>query len=188
MVRNVHREPVTRYEAFVHKARAWFRAVRDTPAGVRIALLDVDTIVCGALDDAFRDSFDIAVTHRGGVGSINSGVVFARGGETTTAFFLRWFRLTARLAKSDKTKRFSDQDALKQCVAANLAAKVVGLPCQRWNCEQHTWKDFNKDTRIVHVKSDARKHLFNGEPLISEGAETVVTLWLAYAQAAGIAE
>lgn len=194
LVHNVDPRPTSRSgDAFVRKALAWTSTIQAADDGTDLVLLDTDTIVLGELASAFEveaahgGPFDVAVTSRGGLSGLNSGVLFVRVSSRTRHFFRDWSERTMEWCRCNRPPepRFGDQDALRDMLAAPHGIAVAWLGCARWNAEQHCWPP-RADCRIVHVKSDARRLLFGGRIHGNPGAQVVADMWIA-AEAAVLA-
>jgi len=162
-------------ESFVentHKLAAWQRAVDEAPDGTGVALLDVDTFITRPLDPVWELDFDVAYTVRPDTVTIpfNAGVIFLRATAAARDFMRAWSEENQRLLENPDAspgwrRKYAgvNQGALGHLLARRHAAKVVGLPCLEWNCEDASWKAFDPAvTRIVHVKSHLRNCLFHG--------------------------
>jgi hypothetical protein len=179
-VANTDPEGVHRSDAFIRKAQDWTRAVVEAKDHEWLALLDTDTLILGEIVSAFYEPFDIAVTTRGDLSTLNSGVVFVRVNDLVREFFAPWAERTAKWCERNRPDRVSygDQDALRDMVRKSTL-RFVELPCMIWNAQQDCWSHMNRDTRILHLKSDARRIVFGGEPIGQRGAEKAAALWTA---------
>lgn len=168
-----------RSHAFKRKAVDWFGAI--ATATQPLALLDTDTMVLASLAPAFAEPFDIAVTvHATAKGkALNSGVLFVRPSERVTQFFAQWPAATEQWCKRNSKQliRYGDQDALIAMLRQDHGLTVRELPMAVWNSTQLCWPAGIEEARIVHVKCDARGHLFDRVPLRTHGADAVVRVW-----------
>jgi hypothetical protein len=170
--------PANRSEAFKLKARDWTRAI--ARADEPIALLDCDTYVRASLAPAFDRDYDIAVT-RDEKGRLNSGVLFVRPSPKVASFFAPWEEHTKEWCTRNTPDRisFGDQDALEAMIQrAPGDLHITNVPMRIWNSTQRTWPRGIECARVVHVKSDARKHIEKGTALTTLGAQAVVNEWL----------
>lgn len=182
LVERTNGADLTRYMGFGQKALDWYRAVRNAyeQSIKRLVLLDTDTLVVGPLSDAFATTFDVAVTERQGKVRypVSSGAIYVRPSKATTQFFDRWMRITAKLAKDQSTKRFSDQIALRDMIGRTMI-EVVRLDCADWNNEQNSWGRLGPSTRVLHITSHIRRVLFKDhEPI--KGSENHIRIWQQY--------
>lgn len=149
----------------------WRSAIDGAPDGTPIALLDCDTMILRGLDDVWLEPFDVAFTARDPKRTThpnNAGVLFARAGVPSRAFFLEWHEavLRGRLAGQNLRKAWSrDFGGYEQAALSGLLertnAAIHALTCREWNCEQTEWGRFDGSTRIVHVKGSFRSALFD---------------------------
>lgn len=169
--------PADRSAAFILKARDWTRAIVN--ADELTVMLDCDTYVRASLVPAFDREYDIAVT-RDEKGRLNSGVLFVRPSIRVASFFAQWEDRTREwCARNTPDKiRFGDQDALEAMIQRNSTLDIASMPMRIWNSTQRTWAKGIGSARVVHVKSDARKHIEHGNALTNIGAQAVVTEWL----------
>ena len=155
----------------------WRRRIIDAPDGARVLLIDGDTFITRALDDAWSLDFDVAITMRhrhltkppgisGGI-PFNAGVIFLRVTDRTRAFMESWWRANLRFLGSQAEhepwrKRYAgiNQAALGYLLEqAQHGCEVRELPCVEWNCCE--WALYDPEvTRIVHVKSGLRRVTF----------------------------
>lgn len=167
----VHRCPPCpdRSAAFSRKARDWARTINESRLP-RLALFDADMFFQAPISSVWKWPFDIAVTtdivepHRGFRGSLNSGALFVRPSPKVAAFFEPWGRLTDKWCRRNSPPhviRFGDQDALAQMLAS-CELDVLSLPLHEWNSTQRTWHLGLDLARVVHFKSRAREHVFDG--------------------------
>jgi hypothetical protein len=177
-------------DGFLRKARDWTAAIDAAQDGTELALLDTDTLVLGSLAPAWEADFDVAITTRGGLATLNSGVLFVRVSRWTRELFAPWERLTRPWCEKNRPGcvRYGDQDALM--LMLRLAAvgnerlggmprvRVLELPCAIWNAQQHCWPPV-EGCKLLHVKSDARRIIFGGKLHGNPGADVVADLWRA---------
>lgn len=178
-VTNIDWAPTSRSPAFVVKARAWTEIICSEPDGTELVLLDTDTLVTGPLAGAFDGvGWDVGVTTRGCLSTLNSGVLFVRVSPAVRQWIAPWEALTVPWCARNEPHRvrFGDQDALKQLCKRRGGPVLWQLPCRMWNAEQHCWPPIDA-CKLVHVKSDARRLLFGGELHGNHGADVVAELW-----------
>lgn len=154
--------------ANTHKLACWAMRVHQAAIGDRLLLMDADTMIVNSLDAVWDRPFDVAYTVKSGSKfPINAGVVFVRVSLAARAFFARWVEENARLLRNDPERTYRKRygglnQAALACVLQAPAARVVALPCAEWNCEDSTWASFTPArTRIVHVKGDLQRAIFN---------------------------
>jgi hypothetical protein len=171
-------------DGFLRKARDWTRVIAEAVDGTEIALLDADTLVLGELGSAFRRPFDVAVTTRGTLGTLNSGVVFVRISDRVRDFFAPWAARTEPWCKRNTADsiRFGDQDALIEMLGEpHGPLRVLELPAAIWNAQQNCWPPV-AGCRIVHIKSDCRRLIFGGRLHGQPGADVAAAMWQAEEQ------
>ena len=164
-----------------YKMNLWDDAMQRFPDGEQVVFVDSDILILRPLDDAFDLEFDVGYTVREGTPPFNSGVIFVRVNERSRKFFREW-----RIANNKLIAKGADiTEYVRECVGANQTAfryvmdsiamgdakkwadppKMVAFPCSIWNCEQMSYKYFDRDqTRVLHVKSQLREYLLNDAP------------------------
>jgi hypothetical protein len=166
-------------DGFLRKARDWTRVLAEAVDGTELALLDVDTLVLGGLSSAFYRPYDIAVTTRGEMRTLNSGVIFVRVSDHVRRFFAPWAARTEPWCARNTADsiRFGDQDALIEMLGEpHGPLRVLELPSAIWNATQHCWPPID-GCRVLHIKSDARRLLFGGKLHGQRGAQRVAEMW-----------
>lgn len=173
--------------ANTQKMVEWARVVETATDGDEILLMDVDMVILRPLDDVWAQPFDYAYTVKPTTRyPFNSGVVFVRVSERIRAFFRVWCAENLRmLGDRDRhmpwRKKYGGINqaalgfALEHDVMRDL--HVLPLPCAEWNCEDSSWPTFRPErVRILHVKSQLRKIIFNKEA-VPPMLRPVVTCW-----------
>lgn len=137
----------------------------------RLVITDVDLMFTGNILKAWNYNFDIAVTVRDDP-KYNTGVWFYRPTANSKSFVKEWIQETKRLMNDyDKEYDFIhsngglDQASLCSTINKNKNAIIKELPCVEWNACQHEWKDVNKNTKVVHVKSKLRLVAVNNKDI-----------------------
>jgi len=132
------------------------------------AVCDIDLMFRGSIESIWERDFDLAVTIRNHTARFNTGVWFYRPTEKSNMFIKQWLDLTEEFSKNiNKIKmgldKYSglDQYALACIKKKNPDVNVLELLCQEWNAEQTCWKTIDRNTKIVHLKSQLRNELFN---------------------------
>ena len=141
------------------KAAEWVLAQKGD-----VIVTDVDLMFTGDMSEAFKMSFDVAVTKRGYRHPFNSGVWFFRDNKKARAFVQSWIEFTHDILKSKRLVRWArkkhggiDQGSLALAVDS-CRDTVAILPCRKWNAEQSSWKDIDDGVRCIHIKSAMRKY------------------------------
>lgn len=187
------RRPRTGVEAHAHntqKLEHWVSEALAMPDGSELILVDADVMVLRPIADIWEQAFDVAYTVKAeplppsAPFPFNLGVMFLRMSEPVRGLLSAWLRMNADLfamTPTDarvwrRTHGGINQAAFGMIVERGAldGLKVLTLPCAEWNCEESAWDTFDPDrTRIVHVKGELRRELFQAcrpkpalEPLI----------------------
>ncbi len=137
-----------------------------------ICFSDCDMLMTGDISDVWEYDFDVACTYRetwklSGRGiPFNGGVIFVRPNERSIKFFERLAEVNNQmLMDSDFHKKWRKKYAgMNQAAFGYLyekerdICKLIELPCPIWNCVDESWMKFNKDVKMVHIKSKLRKY------------------------------
>lgn len=152
-----------------------------------VIVTDVDLMFTGDMADAFSQSFDIAVTKRNYRHPFNSGVWYFRNNKKARLFVQSWIGFTKDILKCKRLIRWArkkhggiDQGSLALAVDS-CRDTVAILPCRKWNAEQSSWADIDKDVRCIHIKSAMRKYCL--EQRADEPPEHIarwVDMWKGY--------
>ena len=120
-------------------------------------ITDADTMFLGDCSSVFENEFDIACTIREGRCFVNAGVLFYRNTEKGRLLLNKIISMSESIYKNPDMFK----NILKRYLGADQAAvsimakqnKILKLPCEIWNSEQHSWDKFSRETKIVHMKS-----------------------------------
>jgi hypothetical protein len=120
------------------RTRIWAEFMDEIPT----VMLDVDTLVCGSVDEIFEDEFDVCLAERGKVDvPYNAGVMFSRCNEFWT-----------ELRDCPKTTSRDDWMIIEKTLPALVRKqkyKVKIVPGRIWNCSE---ADIPVEARILHFK------------------------------------
>lgn len=175
--------------ANTQKMEEWNAIVQGAADGERILLIDSDTFFVRGISDVWDREFDLAYTVKESRFPFNSGVVFVRVSPLVKAFFAQWaavnreMLLDARVHSSWRHMYGGiNQAAFGRMLGTDeaKAIHILGLPCQEWNCEDASWRAFDPAvTRIVHVKSELRRAIFDKRrvPPRNPGVPPLAKLW-----------
>lgn len=147
--------------------------VNESDNGSLIGLFDCDLMVLRPLYSIENQDFDLAITHRprGAQFRYNTGVVFVRVSNRTKKFYDLWYGVVKEMLADRKfyEKWKTQHGGINQCALAYLLANgmakglnVHTLECQEWNCENESWRRFDRNTRIVHLLGDLREAAVKG--------------------------
>jgi hypothetical protein len=128
-----------------------------------IAVCDCDMMFLKSIEYIEDKEFDIAVTTRDKI-KFNTGLWFYRPSERSRLFVIEWINQTKKIMENfcryeefchehggiDQASLFVTVKKLKRKI------KLLELPCSEWNSTQSEWKEVDKNTRIVHIKSKLR--------------------------------
>jgi hypothetical protein len=171
------------------KLEHWCDLIAAAPLGERILLIDADTAILRPLDDIWERDFDLAYTERDRSVTrfpINGGVLFVRVSESAKAFVEAW-RLENRrmLTLKDWRATYGVFGGINQAAfmvtlkrRKDFGTAALALPCREWNCEDSSWRKFDKaTTRILHVKSELKRNAFSRYAPIRGDLQPLVTIW-----------
>jgi hypothetical protein len=156
------------------KLDRWCEVACALPDGAELLLIDADVMILRPLAPLWDLPFDVALTRRPELSRFpfNAGVVGLRISPAVREFMTQWRDINRRFLADRKLhkpwqRRFGgiNQAALGCVLEQDVDATVLDVrrvPCETWNCEDSTWRAFNEDTRIVHVKSMLRSAIFDG--------------------------
>lgn len=157
-------------------------------SGCNVAVCDIDLLFIKSIEPAFKLDFDVAVTVRSKY-KYNTGLWFMKPTAAAIKFVRLWIKCTKYLMlnaelESEIIEKYAgiDQASLAMAIKTNHNAKILELPCTEWNSCQGEWKDFNNDTRVLHIKSALRGVAVKRKQPI-EGQEYIIPLaemWRAY--------
>lgn len=170
---------------WLQKIEAWTQVVEESPKGSQLLVLDADTVTCESLDSLWGHKADVFVTEREGQMPINCGVMAFRISRKVVGWMQAWGRLARGIADSGVVPYWSagvDQIAilpmLLRGTQSHYHIRIHRLPCRVWNCEQTYWHTLGPQTKILHVKSDARKAIVTGK--VPGYLKAVVSKWKEY--------
>lgn len=155
------------------------RAVDD---GIPLVLMDADTFVLGDLAPAFDEVGDahLGYTVRDyNKIPFNNGVVFVRPTEESKMLIDEWVKHNMWYMSDPHRRGQAIREAagVNQAAFGRLLSKsdpnwFAKLQCRVWNSVNQTWKDFDKTTRVVHVKSRLRQMVLKTKTLGELEAQT----------------
>lgn len=150
-----------------HKLRLWIKECeRAIDRQENLVLMDADTFICNEINSAFDEDFDIGLTFRKYKIPFNAGVVFFKPTDKAMKFMNAWYSENMRLLnrRTEFSVGIKKYGGVNQASLANVlrnpARQYKKFDCATWNCEQSSWNTFSDDTRVVHVKSELRSHIF----------------------------
>jgi len=155
-----------------------------------IAVCDVDLMFLRSIKNIVDKEFDIAITVRNrNKAKCNTGIWFYRPSKRSRLFVKKWMQNTNYLInnfveKTDFIRSHGgiDQAGLHMTVGNKLDINLLELPCLEWNATQSEWKDLNKKTRVVHIKSKLRLACFDrlDNELLKEILKPIIKKWKGY--------
>ena len=164
-----HSEFVNALDACHRKVREW--AVQCCKSYVPCACLDIDCLVLQDLSPIFENTFDLGMTVRDDKQWLNAGVIYYQPSDQARRDMIAWAELSRDSSRDKKIESWYRQETGQS--ATNEASFAYGLKhkvfqgrvkkfqCREWNCEQHYWEDMDENTKVLHVKSGLRGHVFN---------------------------
>lgn len=167
------------------KVLCWSRAA-DEHAGEReLVFCDSDTLIRKPLSGFFESrGWDVVATRKPGQVPLNSGVMLARGGDPTSAFFRAWRDETLRILRTpelfaqanDQTQPhggtdqmslyhllpYQDGEADYIVICAGTQARVHLEECSKLN--ETNSRPLADDIHVVHYKAGWQRILLDGRP------------------------
>lgn len=153
-----------------------------------IAGCDIDLLFIHSVEPVFKKDFDIAVTVREKY-KYNTGLWFMKPTDKARDFVNQWIDNTNYLMLNSEEEREIiaeyagiDQASLAMTINQNKTAKTLELQCTEWNSCQGEWKDFNRNTKVLHIKS-ALRGIAMKKRIVKPGEEYIEELakkWRAY--------
>lgn len=151
---------------------------------------DCDMLMTNRIDDVWEYDFDVAYTYRRkwketGQGiPYNGGVIFTRPNERSTRFFKRWAEVNRMMVEDQQfhakwRKKYAgiNQSAFGYLIENESdICKLKELPCPTWNSVDESWTEFNKDTKMLHIKSQLRRCCLGSQRMPSR-LQPIVELW-----------
>lgn len=146
------------------KLDLWLKALNETDQNV--VFMDCDMIILKDISDAFNYDFDIGYTKRTRASMpYNGGVVFVKNTPEAKQFIQLWKNINDRMYKDNAFHNPYREKYAGMNQAAfgyilekeKFKAKLKQFPCAVWNACDDDWRNMNKETRIVHVKSGLRR-------------------------------
>jgi hypothetical protein len=166
------------------KVLSWQRAASEWDSEQELAFCDSDTLVRKTLTSFFDNRTDVILTAKSQSIPLNSGVVLARGGVATSAFFRAWRAETERILQTpelfaqanDMSQPYggTDQMALYQMIAyeagrtdytiacGEQSVRVRLEPCARLN--ETNSRPLADEIHVVHYKAGWQRILLDGRP------------------------
>lgn len=147
------------------KLREWRKQIDQATENVILA--DCDMLALKSAEEVFDLDFDIAYTERTKTGHLplNGGIIFVKPTEMAREFFAAfeyWNQAMYEDAKFHEKWREKyrgmNQAAFGYLLETNVhGAKVIGVPCQKYNAVNNDWHNIDGETCFVHFKSELRK-------------------------------
>ncbi len=171
------RDPITRISS---KVLCWARGAAEFAGEAELVFCDSDTLVRRDVAWAFAGEGDVIFTTKPEAVPLNTGVMLARGGAATTAFFQAWCAETVRILQTpelfaqanDQSQPYggTDQMSLHQMLgySRDRALYKVGdatlraEPCARLN--ETNSRALTDEICVVHYKAGWQAILLRGRP------------------------
>lgn len=151
---------------------------------------DIDLMFLKSIEDIENYDFDIAITVREHKHYYNSGIWFFNPNDRSRKFVQRW--IDEKLKVMNNTEKYKElilkHGGMNQA-SLSLAidelkdkVKIIELPCQEWNATQSEWEKVDKNTRVVHIKSNLRKYCLKKSKISEENKhlKDLVKKWRSY--------
>jgi len=154
-----------------------------------LAIADVDLMFTRSIADVFKIPFDIAVTiHTIKKRKYNTGLWFYRPTDNAREFLKEWINKTIKIKAgfNNKYKNIGhggiDQAALYFTDQNNKKANIKELLCQEWNSTQYEWRNIDRNTRVIHIKSKLMLATFDRIeiPKGHEYMKPIIKKWRSY--------
>lgn len=171
------RDPLTRISS---KVLCWARGAEEFADAGELVFCDSDTLVRRDVAWAFAGEGDVVFTTKPENVPLNTGVMLARGGEGTTAFFRAWCAATVRILETpelfaqanDQSLPYggTDQMSLHQMLGYSQDRALYKLgdttlraePCARLN--ETNSRALCDEICVVHYKAGWQAILLRGRP------------------------
>jgi len=156
------------YTDNTHKLHLWREEVER--ADMPIALLDGDMVVLRDIAPVWAEhggDWDVAITERPGKYWLNGGAVFCKPTKAAREFMRAWCRVNDDILNDSYARKaaLNNHYGINQTALVHMLqycapeAKVVKVPCRKWNNCDQTWHQFDDETHILHIKSFLRQHI-----------------------------
>ena len=176
------RDPLQRISS---KVLCWARAAEENVGEPQLAFCDSDTVVRRNLESFFEaPGWDIVLTAKAERVPLNSGVVLARGSDTTAGFFQRWKDETleiltnpALFAQANDLEQpygGTDQMALYRMLSYSGGVSEYGVSCGGQQARIHlescarlnetNSRVLDEQMHVVHFKGGWQRILLDGRP------------------------
>lgn len=155
------------------KLGIWLEEMAKCEIGDNIVFSDCDMLYLKSPFDVFEREFDIAYTERPRkTPPVNGGIVFVKNNERSLGLMELWKKINDRMYNDEKfhskyrTKYAGMNQAAFGWILENPSehsARMIGVPCEVYNCCNETWHRINDNTRIVHIKGELRESCISGK-------------------------
>lgn len=177
-----------------YKLKIWLDELTKLPEDAHVLFLDADMLVLQDPSKAFDMTFDIAYTVRPSKKPpVNGGAVYIKNNERSRAFIKKWQAVDDKMFNNKSLhmqyrKKYAgmNQASFGYMLehAKEYSAKLIPIPCAKWNCCNETWRSINADTHIVHIKGPLRRACLSGR-IAHAYYRHAVHLWHEYYQKLG---
>lgn len=176
------RDPLQRISS---KVLCWGRAAEDHANESQLVFCDSDTLVRRDLAPFFEDlNADVVLTSKPERVPLNSGVILARGGAATAAFFRAWREETLSILRSpelfaqanDQTQPYggTDQMSLYRMLPYREEALEYSVPCGTQTARirleacarlnETNSRRLTDEIHVIHYKAGWQRILLDGRP------------------------
>jgi hypothetical protein len=179
----------------IYKLGFWNDLIQRKNDNEPVLLCDCDLLVTQDITDMIDHcESDISFTSREGYDwKYNAGVILVKPTDRAKRFFQRWYDVSLKFDATDENYwrmilgkyKGATQSTLAHVIGSREYEDVIGeIPCQVWNLAETEFDQFDKNTRIVHIKSRLRDRILNGVEIITSDKKEAIyklsDLWHRY--------
>jgi hypothetical protein len=167
------------------KLEKWVEILTTIPDNDTVIFTDCDMLFLKDPGEVFSRDFDIAYTERTqSKWTINGGVLFVKVNPRSRDFMNHFVNVNKMMFEDPdfhqpwKNKYAGMNQSALGCILEmkKHEAKLISLPCAEYNSCGEDWPFITEKTRILHIKGQLRKILFN--PSLDEGELTTAAgIW-----------
>jgi hypothetical protein len=168
------------------KIDAWIEELDRSTENV--VLSDCDMLSVGNIEPVFNLNFDIAITKRsGGLLPFNGGIVLVKNTISALNFMKLWKSINRQMYQDRifhmiwrEKYAGMNQAALGYILEKEkFDAKVIQIPCSKYNLCDDDWQNVNNDSIFVHIKGKLRQFLLKNYNVnaMPDNIKKVAKIW-----------
>lgn len=179
-----------KYASFRAKMEVWASMV---DIDDDIVFMDADMVLDGDISHVFKSEFDIAVTvRRHKKKNVNSGIVFVKNTKRAKGFIRTWCETDRRMYQDKDlhdlwSKKYEgmNQASLGYMLHHYGKVSILCLPCVVYNSCEIEWKNMNRKTCVIHLKTPLRDVIQGKDSIVKtekkyRGATRAYEIWRKY--------